>query len=283
MPAFPIIDSHLHIWDLDRLRYPWLDGNAHLNRSFSLTDYRQACGSVDVEAMVFLQCEADPSQYLDEARWVAEQAQVDPRLKAMVPWAPLELGEAARPHIERLCEFGLLRGIRRIIQFEPDLDYCLRPGFVAGVRSLASYGLSFDICIDDRHMENVIRLADLCPSVPMVLDHHGKPCVREGRLEPWRSQLNELAQRENVVCKISGLATEADWTGWTPDQMKPFIMAALEAFGPARLMFGGDWPVATQAIAYPRWVEVVDWALADLSPAELRQIYRGTAERFYRL
>ncbi len=282
MPSFPIVDSHLHIWDPGRLTYPWLKDIPSLNRPFLLEDYRQACGPVEVEAMVFLQCEADFSQFLDEAAWVADQAQADPRIKAMVPWAPLELGDAARPHIEGLRRFELLRGVRRIIQFEPDVDYCLRPGFVAGVRALADYGLSFDICIDDRHMANVITLADLCPATPMVLDHVGKPCVREGRVEPWASQLRELARRGNVVCKLSGLATEADHGAWTPEQLKPFIMAALDAFGPDRLMFGGDWPVATQAVAYARWVEVLDAALAGLSEPELRRIFGGTARSFYR-
>jgi L-fuconolactonase len=283
MPGFPIVDSHLHIWDVDRLRYPWLRNIPLLDRTYSLADYNAACAETRVAAMVFLQCEVDPSQFVDEAAWVTEQAALDPRIEAMVCWAPLELGDAARPHIERLKEFALLRSIRRIVKFEADHDYCLRPGFVAGVRSLADHGLGFDLCISADQLESATRLADLCPNVPMILDHLGTPHIRDGAFEPWRRQLADLARRPNVICKISGLATEADHARWTPRDLRPYLLAALESFGPDRLVFGGDWPVATQATSYSRWIAVVDKVFADLSADELRAIFAENARRTYRL
>jgi L-fuconolactonase len=283
MPGFPIVDSHLHLWDVDRLHYPWLRDIPLLDRSYSLADYDAACTGTRVSAMVFLQCEADPSQFLDEAAWVMEQAALDSRLQAMVCWAPLELGEAAAPHVEQLLAFDLLRGVRRIVKFEPDHDYCLRPGFVAGVGALARHGLSFDICISADQLESATRLADLCPDVPMILDHLGTPRIRDGSFESWRRNLVDFARRPNVACKISGLATETDHACWAPGDLRPYLDAALDSFGTERLLFGGDWPVATQATNYRRWVATVDAAFAGLSDDEQRAIYAGNARRFYRL
>jgi L-fuconolactonase len=283
MPAFPIIDSHLHIWDKDSLSIPWLPSVPALNRSITLGDYDAACGAGVVEGMVFVECDVDPAQALAEAQWVSEQARRDKRIQAIIPHAPLEQGDSVLLHLEQLAEMKLVRGVRRLLQSEPDAEFCLRPRFVEAVRLLSRFGWSFDICITYRQMDSVIRLADLCPAVPMVLDHLGKPNIREGMLEPWRTQMAELARRENVVCKLSGVATEADHSRWDREELKPFMEAALSAFGPKRLMFGGDWPVSTQAISYRGWLDVVEWVLASLSVSELTSVFRDGARAFYRL
>jgi L-fuconolactonase len=283
MPAFPIIDSHLHVWDKDQISIPWLPSVPALDRSVTLDDYDAACGPGVVEGMVFVECDVDPAQSLAEARWVSEQARRDKRIQAIVVFAPLEQGNSVLPHLEQLTEMNLVRGVRRLLQAEPDAEFCLRPRFVEAVRLLSRFGWSFDIGVTYRQMESVIRLADLCPAVPMVLDHLGKPNIREGMLEPWRRQLAELARRENVVCKLSGVATEADHSRWNREELKPFMEAALGAFGPKRLMFGGDWPVSTQAISYRTWLDVADWVLTGLSVSEVRSVFRDTARAFYRL
>lgn len=283
MPDVPIIDTHLHIWDTRARPYPWLADHPAINRPFLLPDFDAATGPVTVERMVFVQCEAAPSHGFDEARWVASEAARDPRIAAMVAWAPLERGAAVAEDLERLAAFPILRGIRRLIQSEPDLDFCLRPDFVEGVRTLSRFGLSFDICIDRRHLANAIAFAKRCPDVPMVLDHIGKPNIAGGAFQPWAEQIRELARLPHVWCKLSGVATEADHKTWTRDQLKPYIQTAVEAFGFDRVMFGGDWPVATLAIGYPEWVETLNWALAGASEAELRRLYRDTARTVYRL
>ncbi len=283
MPNFPIVDTHLHIWDPSMIRYSWLDGIDVLNRPYLLSDYNAHTEGVDIEAMVFVQCEADPPSYEREAAWVAANAETDPRLKGMVAWAPLEKGAAVAADLERLKQHKILRGIRRIIQFEPDLDFCLRPDFIEGVATLRQFDLSFDICIDHRHMANVITFAGKADTVPMILDHIGKPAIKDGALEPWRSQMFELAQMDHVICKLSGVATEADHSDWTAEQLRPFIDTVLEAFGFDRVAFGGDWPVAVQAIAYPRWVEIVDDVLKGESEQNQRKVWRDNANRFYRL
>jgi len=283
VPNFPIVDTHLHIWNPTEIRYSWLDGIDVLNRPYLLADYAGHTGSVDIEAMVFVQCEADQPYSSQEAAWVADNAKTDPRLKGMVAWAPLEKGASVADDLAKLKQHSILRGIRRIIQFEPDLDFCLAPSFIEGVRTLADFDLTFDICIDHRHMANTIAFAGKTDNVPMILDHIGKPAIAAGDLEPWRSQMFELAQMDHVICKLSGVATEADHANWTVDQLRPYVETALEAFGFDRVAFGGDWPVAVQAIAYPRWVEIVDEVLSGESEENQRKVWRDTANRFYRL
>jgi L-fuconolactonase len=283
MPVGSIIDTHLHLWDPGLIHYPWLVGNALLNRRYTLEDYWAATGFTSVESMVFVQCEAEFSAFREEAAWVAALAMTEPRIKGLVAWAPLEKGDAVRTDLQGLKRYSILRGIRRIIQFEPDLHFCLRPGFIEGVRALKDFELSFDICIDHRHLADVLKLAEQVSDVPMVLDHIGKPDIKNGRMEPWASQMRELAQLPNVCCKISGVATEADYRHWSTDQLKPYIELALDAFGFDRVMFGGDWPVSTQAIQYPQWIAIVDEMLQGVCVWDQRKFWRDNAARIYRI
>jgi L-fuconolactonase len=143
----PIVDTHLRVWDLKRLHYPWLEAVPPLNRTFLLEDYKRATGPLQVAKMVFVQCECLPSEYRDEVRWVSEVAREDGRIQGIVSWAPLEKGEAVLPELAELSRNPLVKGIRRIIQFEADADFCLRPDFIRGVRLLPRFGWTFDICI----------------------------------------------------------------------------------------------------------------------------------------
>lgn len=283
MPVGSIIDTHLHLWDPRLIRYPWLNENALLNRPYLLDDYRAATASLSVESMIFVQCEAEVPAFETEVAWVAELTKTEPRIKGIVAWAPLEKGSAVRADLEALKRHAILRGIRRIIQFEPDLDFCLRPDFIEGVRALADFDLSFDICIDHRHMGNILKFAERIPEVPMVLDHIGKPAIKDGMMQPWADQLRVLARFPNVWCKISGVATEADHQRWTSDQLKPYIEVAIDAFGFERIMFGGDWPVATQAIQYRQWVEILDEVMVGVTQGEQRKFWHDNAARFYRV
>jgi L-fuconolactonase len=281
--GYSFVDTHVHLWDTRRLRYPWLQDIPKLNRPHLLAEYLEQAGATPVGAMVFLQCEVDPEQALAEAQWAQELAEREPRLEGIVAWAPLEKGSAARPFLERLQQLPRVRGIRRIIQYEPDVEFCLRPDFLRGVRMLPEFGWSFDLCIAPIHLGNTIRLARLCPEVSFVLDHIGKPSIREGAWEPWASELRELASLPNVCCKISGLVTEADRSHWKKEDLKPYIAHVVDCFGFDRLLFGGDWPVVTLAAGYRQWLEALEWALAG-SPADaLRRLYHDNARRIYRL
>ncbi|MBI1256997.1 MAG: amidohydrolase family protein [Chloroflexi bacterium] len=283
MLDFPIVDAHLHLWDPALLRYPWLDGDPLLNQAYLLPQYAAATAANPPEKMVFVQCEADFAQFMQEAEWVSAITDHDNRIAGIVAWAALEQGDAARPALERLAANPRIKGIRRIIQFEPDPAFCLRPGFVTGVQALADYGLSFDICIDHTQMENTIALVRQCPNVPFMLDHIAKPDIKNHLLEPWRSHLKMLAGFENVSCKMSGLVVEADWQRWTQADLKPYIDYVLDCFGFERIVFGGDWPVVLRAAQWQQWLETLLLSLDGASQAELRQLFHDNAIAFYRL
>jgi L-fuconolactonase len=283
MGIFPIIDSHVHLYDPRALSYPWMAGEPALNKVHSPADFTTACGPIQVDGIVFVEVDAAPKDRLAEAEWVTDLAARDGRIKAIVAAAPLELGEAARPDLERLAALPLVRGVRRLIQSEPDPEFCLRPDFVAGVKLLAEYDLSFDICVYHHQLESALELVRRCPEIRFVLDHAGKPDIRAGSMDPWRGHIRELSALPNVWCKLSGMATEADHEAWSRKDLRPYIDHAVESFGFSRLMFGGDWPVSTLATDYPRWVETVLWAIASRTEAEHRRLFRETAAEFYRL
>ena len=157
-----------------------------------------------------MEVDVDFPQHLEEARWVQELARRNPRLTGMVAALPLEQGRRAEPALEELCSHGALRGIRRIIQTQSDSDFCIRPDFIDGLKMLPSRNPVFDICIFHFQLPNVIKMVRQCPDVQFVLDHIAKPGIKAGILDPWRANLRELAEMPNVVCKISGVSTEAD-------------------------------------------------------------------------
>jgi L-fuconolactonase len=278
-----VVDSHIHFWDPRHLRRDWLAGAPAIHHAHLPADLAASATTVDLQGIVFVETDVDPEDRLAEAAWIAELAQAEPRLQAIVASAPLELGpEAVRGHLEALAQQPLVRGVRRLIQSEGP-GFCTQPAFVAAVQSLPSFGFSFDICIRHYQMADAIRLVEQCPDVALILDHFGKPDVKQGLMEPWATNLRRLAAFPNVVCKISGLATEADHTHWTRDQLRPYIAHALACFGPERVLYGGDWPVSTLAIGYQQWIDVILWATSDLDDGARHKLFVENTRRVYRL
>jgi L-fuconolactonase len=278
MPNFGIVDTHLHLWDPRRFSYDWVRGNSLMDRPYLTEDYRAACGDIDVTAMVFVECFVRRGQFEAEVRFVEEQALRDPRIKAIIAQASLEEAAGILPFLEHLKDTTpLLRGIRRVTALEPEFDFCLRPAFIEGVKLAGALGLSVDLCVNYRQMEHVPRLVDLVGNTALMLDHCGKPAVREGLIDPWRRQMHALAAHPNVMCKLSGLPRAAD------HQIRPFIEAAVEAFGFERLVYGGDWPACLPDNSIPEWVTLLDRLFSGVSTGDLRRFYRDNAINFYRL
>lgn len=283
MPSFPIVDSHVHLYDPARFSYPWMDGVPQLKTKHETAEYDTAREGIEVDRIVFLEVDVRPDQRIAEAAYVQELAEADPRIQAIVASAAIETGGAVRDEIEPMLANPAMRGIRRLIQNERDVEFCSRPGFIEGVRVLAEYGLSFDLCIFHHQFEAMLKLVKACPDVRFVLDHIGKPGIRDRLRDPWMNHMRELARMPNTWCKISGVTTEADHAGWTRDDIEPYIAHAIECFGFDRCMFGGDWPVCELASSYRRWIDTVDGILSGSTEEELRKIYRDTATQFYRL
>lgn len=283
MIDFPIVDSHVHLYDTRRLSYAWMKNVPLLNKPHLPADFRAACGSVEIEAFVFVEVWVDDPLQMDEARWVASLMDGEPRLKGLVPSLPLERGKAVEPDLVKLAEISGVKAVRRLIECEPDVDFCLQPGFIEGVRMLSRYDLGFDLCIKHFHLTNAAELVRRCPEVRFVLDHIGKPPIRAGELDPWRHEIRALAALPNVHCKLSGVATEADHENWTREQLRPYLDHAIEVFGFDRLMFGSDWPVSELTHRYETWVEIIEWVASGTTGDELRGLFRDNAVAFYRL
>ncbi|MEM9774330.1 MAG: amidohydrolase family protein [Chloroflexota bacterium] len=277
-----IVDSHFHFWDRANLNYDWLDEVPAINRPFLPADYARQVGKHTISQKIFVQAGSEPEQAVKEAGWVSELAQTDPTIQAIVAFAPLELGDRATAVLDQLKQFPLVKGIRRLIQSEP-LGFSNQPDFVCGVQLLPTYDFSFDICVKYDQMDDVLKFVAQCPEVQFVLDHAGKPAIEAQVLDPWRAQINQLAQHENVVCKLSGLVTEADHENWQPADLSPVIDQLLESFGPSRLMFGSDWPVVTLASSLEPWIDLALEVTSHLSAAEREQIFVRNAQRFYKL
>ena len=289
MPNFPIVDTHLHIWDFDRLDYSAFKGHPLFGKSYQIEDYQRDCGDLEIEAMVFLECYADFSptkgQYVEEVRYVEESAERDPRIKGIVPMAPLEWGARVESILEEMhVNHPTVKGIRRIVEFDDNpRELTLSKNFIEGVNTLEKFGYHFEINVNHTQMDIVRDFVKLIPNVPMILDHCGKPGIAEGEIKQYKDDVSELSQHHNLWIKLSDLPVEADHKTWTDDDLKPYIDATIEAFGFERTIYAGDYPICLQATTLTRWVEVLDRALAGSSKEELRKFYRNNANDFYRL
>lgn len=276
-----LVDAHVHLWNPGVLRYPWLAGLPALNRAWLPGDFAAATAPVGVAKIVFVECGREPGQALLEADWIESLLPDEPRLRGIVAHASLERGITARAELARLAERPLVKGVRRLLQGETEVDFCLHPDFLAGVRLLAEFGFTFDLCIRHEQLRAVTELVRRVPEVRFVLDHLGKPPVRAGQVEPWATDLRVLARLPNASCKLSGLVTEADWHHWRPEHLQPFVSVAVEAFGFDRVLFGGDWPVLNLAADYSRWLAALEGCLAGVGCGDLQKLFRTNAENFY--
>jgi L-fucono-1,5-lactonase len=273
------IDSHHHLWKFNHDEYGWIDDRMSLlRRDFTPTDLKAELASTGFDGAVAVQVR----QILDETTWLLDLANDSSLLCGVVGWAPIASDDFGS-QLDRLREYPKLKGLRHIVQAEPDENFILREDFNRGVRKLLSTGLVYDILIYERHLPQAIQFVDLHPNQLFVVDHIAKPRIADGQLQPWRENMFALARRENVYCKVSGMVTEADWENWTPVQLEPYWDSVVAAFGASRLMFGSDWPVCLVASRYAAWLEIVqNWA-TQLSESEQDRLFGGTAAEVYRL
>jgi L-fuconolactonase len=284
LPDFPIVDSHVHIYDPANLPYHWLKNAPAINQAYLPDDFTRLTHPIAIDKYVFVEVDVEVGRHVDEARWVSEVAKSDARLGGIVASVPIERGRAIESDLAALAKLPLVKGVRRLIQAYADQPgWCLQPSVVEGMRLLPKYGFSFDLCIFHSQMADTIELVRRCPEVGFMLDHIGKPGIKANIREPWWRQMRELAALPNVVCKISGVVNEDDHKTWTYERVAPYIAHAIECFGADRVAYGGDWPVLELAATYPTWVGVVDRVTAGMPRADLEKLYRANAIRFYRL
>lgn len=273
------IDSHHHFWRYTPEEYGWIDDAMRIVRRDYLPEHlERAIRSCGIGGVVSVQAR----QTLEETRWLLQLSSVHEFIGGVVGWVPLS-AHGVPDVLAPLMEQGRLKAVRHVLQGEPDERYMLRPDFNRGINALLEFGLVYDILIFERHLPQTIEFVDGHPRQAFVLDHVGKPRIRDHVLSPWRENIFRLAERPNVYCKISGLVTEADYGTWTKQDLAPYLDTVLDAFGPHRLMFGSDWPVCLVATDYSSWFNLVTEYIKTLSDAERQAIIGGTARRVYGL
>lgn len=277
-----IVDTHQHLWDPERFRYFWLNSVPSLNRAFRMSDYLEATRGLNVLKSVHLEADVDEPFMMDETRSLLALAdQPDNPLSGIVACGRPEKSDF-RDYLDKIAGHPKLKGIRRVLHTQPD-DVGQGELFVQNIGSLASYGLSCDVCVLARQLPIAIGLVSACPDVTFILDHCGVPQVKEKILDPWRSHIAEIAKLPNVSCKVSGLVAYADPAAWTEDDLRPYIEHVISCFGWNRVLFGSDWPVCTLSASYRRWVEALQSITQSAGAANQKKLFHDNAVRVYRL
>jgi L-fuconolactonase len=278
-----IIDAHHHVWDLAVRDQDWITGEAMapIRRSFGPADLAAVAGPAGVGASVLVQTVTVAAE-TPELLALAEEQDL---IGAVVGWVDLTAPGVADDLAALAGGTGgrWLRGIRHQVQGEPDPDWLCRPQVRRGLSAVGAAGLVYELLVLPHQLPAAVRTAAALPQVPFVLDHCAKPPVAAGALEPWAGAIRRLAAQDNVVCKLSGLVTEADWASWRVADLEPYVAVVLEAFGPRRLAFGSDWPVCLLAAPYDRVLAAARDLTGALSAAERAEVFAGTARRTYRI
>jgi L-fuconolactonase len=277
----PTIDAHQHFWKLDLpFDFRWLDKPdlAPIRRDYLPEDLAPQLKAAGVRRSIFVQTQHN----LDETRWALGLADQHDFITGVVGWVDL----ASKKCEEQLLEFKdnpKFVGVRHITQDEADDDFIISSDVIRGLKVLERHKVPFDLLFYVKHLPHAATLARRLPELPMVIDHLAKPRIKEKHLAGWVEPLRAAAHHENLYCKLAGLVTEAAWGQWTADDLKPFVHAALDAFGPERCMYGSDWPVCELAGTYGEVHDALVDALGPITASERTQIFGGTAARFYGL
>ncbi len=292
-----IIDTHQHLWDLDRFRLSWLAGLDALDRSFTHHDYAAAIQGLGVVRSVYMEVDVSDDQRREEVDYVVGLCANPtlPTVAAVVSGRPAEAGFG--DWVRGLLTHAVVKGVRQVLHV-PDAvrGTCLQTDFINGIRLLGEAGLRFDVCLRPGELADAEKLAGACPDTLLILDHCGipNPNIVAGITEPdggpmshtadgWRRSIDEISERSNVICKISGIAAAAGDTDNLAELLAPTINHCLDAFGPDRVVFGGDWPVCTLGATYAEWVMALHAVIAERPADQQSRLLHDNAARLYAL
>jgi len=274
-----LIDSHHHLWTYSAEEYGWInDQMLPLRQDFLLPELRAIAAQNQVHGFVSVQAR----QNLQETEDLLTMARAEPLICGVVGWVPLadpQVGEV----LDRLADQPLLKGVRHVVQDEPDDRFIVSADFNRGVAQLQGRGLVYDVLIFARQLPASIEFVDRHSELPMVLDHIAKPTITDAHDQQWEKNFRELAKRQNISCKFSGVVTEVRGNSWSLDQVRRYWDVALEAFTPDRLMFGSDWPVCLLKTEHGGWLQAVRELASELSQAEQEKLFSANAIRDYNL
>lgn len=276
-----IIDAHQHFWQRSLpFDFSWQDPDAlaPIRRDFLPEDLQPLLHKVGVDRTIVVQTQ----HKLAENRWALELAKKHDFIAGVVGWVDLA-SDACEQQLLEFAEDPRFVGVRHVTQDEPDDDFIVRPQILRGLRMLEKHQVPFDLLFYVKHLKHAATLARELPDLPMVIDHLAKPRIRDAAVGDWIDNFRAAARFPNLYCKLSGMITEADWRSWKPADLKPYVEAAVEAFGPKRCMFGSDWPVCTLAGSYEQAYSALVEVLGPISAYEREWLFGRTAAEFYQL
>lgn len=290
--VFPVLDTHQHLWDLSKFRLPWQKNEPKLAKNHLMSDYLAATadlGEVDgkparIVKTVYMEVDVEPSQQKAEAEYVLDLCSRadNPMVAAVISGRPSSDGFAK--YLDAFTNSARIKGVRQVLHVPgTPAGYCLDKKFIQGIRLLGERDLSYDLCMRPGELRDAAKLIDECPGTRFILDHCGNGDVQAKDRSQWEKDMAAVAERKNVVCKVSGIVVTAKPDKWTADDLAPIIKHTLEVFGPKRVMFGGDWPVCTKTATFRQWFEALATLVAGRSAEEKRNLFHDNAMRFYRL
>jgi L-fuconolactonase len=272
------IDAHQHFWTYDPVNYAWISEQmSKLRRDFLPADLHPELQRSALDGTVAVQAR----QSLLENGFLLNLAHEFPRIRKIVGWVDLR-DQKVEEQLSTLARHSLFAGVRHVLQDEPDA-FCLSPEFRRGISKLKQFDFTYDLLVFPRQLPACVSLVEAFPEQRFVLDHIGKPSIRDGTFQPWKESIRKLAAAGPVYCKISGLVTEADWNGWKNGDFEAYLDVVMEAFTPARLMFGSDWPVCLLAASYREVLGIVESRLKHYSKEDQARVMGETAADFYKI
>lgn len=272
------IDAHQHFWHFDPQRDAWItDEMRVLQRDFLPEDLQALLRQHQFDGCIAVQ--ADTSE--KETKFLLNLADQHAFIKGVVGWLDL-CSSTINERLEHFSKHEKLKGLRHIVQGEPD-GFMLQDDFQRGITALEKYNLPYDILIFPHQLEEAITLVETFPKQKFIVDHCAKPYIKDGKIEIWQGHIERLSHFENVACKVSGLATEADWNTWSKTTIKPYLDVVFNAFGSRRTLFGSDWPVSLLAGNYATTIDLIEDYISKFSKIEQEQIMGVNAKEWYRL
>ncbi len=284
----PIIDTHQHLWDLKKVKLPWLKNEAvkSIRRSFLMSDYLKATEGLHVVKTVYMEVNVQPSDQVREAEYVIDlcRRKDNPMAAAVIGGSPQS--KDFKQYISKFADNPYVKGVRTVLH-DPDRPrgLCLEPQFVENIRLLGKLGMSYDLCMRPGEFLDAAKLVEKCPDTRFVVDHCGNMNVQstDKKLRArWMKGMREIAQHKNVVCKISGIIVTAK-KDWQPDDLAPNMTFCMETFGEDRAYFAGDWPVCTLRASFKQWVNALKHIVRNKSPQFQRKLFHDNAVKFYGL
>lgn len=276
--GIPKTDTHMHLFGLDELEYPWLKNASEINKTFLPEDFIQATQKSNVGKIVFMESGAAKGSSMKEVKWVMEQAKKDARIKGIVAKGTLLENGGIDPLVDELLVTGWVKGIRG----GTNAEILASSAFVESMNLLAKHKLSFDILTNPSLFKAITKAVAKVPNTTFILDHLGNPNIKNNDFEDWKRGIDKLAEFPNMNCKISGIITKAG-KGWTAEILKPYVHHVIEAFGFNRIVYGGDWPVVLRAGSYLDWSRAFEKLTRGFSKDELHKLYHLNADRIYQL